>query len=123
MIACCSSHARNRDETLNTLKYASRARNIKNAPVRVSALSMEEISALQRNLEAMVHETLRHGSPESSPEAIISRLDASSLFAAMVSIAQNILDGVADSSLMPRSGRGMVKTICQRGEARGRQGR
>lgn len=108
MIACCSCHGRNRDETLNTLKYANRARNIKNAPMRVSALSMEEISVLQRTLEAMVHETLRHGSPEQSPEAIISRLDPASLFAAMVSIAQNMIDaaGAGESVAIPRSGGG-----------------
>jgi len=33
MIACCSPAESNFDETLNTLKYASRARNIKNKPV------------------------------------------------------------------------------------------
>jgi hypothetical protein len=92
VIACCSSHERNRDETLNTLKYANRARNIKNAPVKVSALTMEEISALQRTLEALVHETLRLGKPSQPPEAIIARLDPESLFAAMVAIAQNLSD-------------------------------
>jgi hypothetical protein len=92
VIACCSSHERNRDETLNTLKYANRARNIKNAPVKVAALTMEEISALQRTLEAMVHETLRHGKPSQPPEAIIARLDPESLFATMVTTAQNLLD-------------------------------
>lgn len=91
VIACCSGHERNRDETLNTLKYANRARNIKNAPVKVSALTMEEISALQRSLEAMVHETLRNGRPAQEPEALISRLDPQSLFAAMVAIAQNLM--------------------------------
>lgn len=33
MIACCSPAEFNFEETLNTLKYASRARNIKNKPV------------------------------------------------------------------------------------------
>jgi len=33
MIACISPAEYNFDETLNTLKYASRARNIKNKPV------------------------------------------------------------------------------------------
>lgn len=33
MIACCSPAETNFEETLNTLKYASRARNIKNKPV------------------------------------------------------------------------------------------
>jgi hypothetical protein len=33
MIACCSPAENNFDETLNTLKYASRARNIQNKPV------------------------------------------------------------------------------------------
>ena len=33
MIACCSPAETNYEETLNTLKYASRARNIKNKPV------------------------------------------------------------------------------------------
>jgi hypothetical protein len=93
VVACCSAHERNRDETLNTLKYANRARNIKNAPVKVSALTMEEITAMQRTLEALVHETVcKGGSLTQDPEAIISRLDAQSLFAAMVSIAQNLME-------------------------------
>ena len=33
MIACCSPAETNYVETLNTLQYASRARNIKNKPV------------------------------------------------------------------------------------------
>jgi len=33
MISCCSPAESNYEETLNTLKYASRARNIKNKPV------------------------------------------------------------------------------------------
>lgn len=33
MIACVSPSSSNYEETLNTLKYASRARNIKNKPV------------------------------------------------------------------------------------------
>lgn len=33
MIACCSPSDSNYDETLSTIKYASRARNIKNKPV------------------------------------------------------------------------------------------
>jgi len=33
MIACVSPHDSNYEETLNTLKYASRARNIQNKPI------------------------------------------------------------------------------------------
>ena len=33
MVACCSPAHTNYEETLNSLKYASRARNIKNKPV------------------------------------------------------------------------------------------
>jgi len=33
MIACCSPAETSYEETLNTLKYASRARNIKNKPI------------------------------------------------------------------------------------------
>jgi kinesin family protein 4/21/27 len=33
MIACCSPAESNYEETLNTLKYASRARNIENKPI------------------------------------------------------------------------------------------
>jgi kinesin family protein 4/21/27 len=33
MIACCSPAESSYEETLNTLKYASRARNIKNKPI------------------------------------------------------------------------------------------
>lgn len=98
VIACCSAHARNTDETLNTLKYADRARNIKNAPVKVSALTVEEVSALQRTLEVLVHEMLHRGSPSEDPEAIIARLDAASLFTAMVTLAHNLVHGGAGSA-------------------------
>lgn len=57
MIACCSPSDRDFMETLNTLKYANRARNIKNRVVlnqdrssRTIALLRQEILQLQQEL-------------------------------------------------------------------------
>ena len=52
MIACVSPAESNFDETLNTMKYASRARNIKNKPVKNRDPTSALISSLkQENFE------------------------------------------------------------------------
>jgi hypothetical protein len=47
MIACCSPAESNYDETLNTLRYASRARDIKNKPVINRDPASQQISELR----------------------------------------------------------------------------
>lgn len=47
MIACISPAIDNFEETLNTLKYASRARNIKNKPVVNRDPNSQMIAALR----------------------------------------------------------------------------
>ncbi|MBK8156939.1 MAG: hypothetical protein IPK55_13630 [Streptococcus sp.] len=50
MIACISPAEYNYDETLNTLKYASRARNIKNKPVINRDPNSALIASLRQNI-------------------------------------------------------------------------
>jgi hypothetical protein len=50
MIACCSPAESNFDETLNTLKYAARARNIKNKPVINRDPATQQILALRQHV-------------------------------------------------------------------------
>lgn len=50
MIACCSPAETNFEETLNTLKYASRARNIKNKPVVNRDPASLQIAALRQQV-------------------------------------------------------------------------
>lgn len=50
MIACVSPATINFEETLNTLKYASRAKNIKNTPI-VNQEEVEQLEAKQKNDE------------------------------------------------------------------------
>mmetsp|Transcript_20519 Transcript_20519/g.17908 ORF Transcript_20519/g.17908 Transcript_20519/m.17908 type:complete len:167 (-) Transcript_20519:3444-3944(-) len=52
MIACISPAESNLDESLNTLKYASRARNIKNKPI----VNRDPQSTLIANLKQQVYE-------------------------------------------------------------------
>jgi kinesin family protein 4/21/27 len=56
MIACVSPADTNLDESLNTLKYANRARNIKNKPVvnmGSSAAVTAEIAALRKYIQEL----------------------------------------------------------------------
>ena len=50
MIACCSPSDRDFMETLNTLKYANRARNIKNRVVLNQDRSSRTIALLRQEL-------------------------------------------------------------------------
>jgi len=52
MIACCSPAESNYDETLNTLIYATRARDIKNKPV----INRDPASQLIADLKVQVFE-------------------------------------------------------------------
>lgn len=91
MIACISPSSSDFDESLNTLNYASRARNIQNQatvnckrePDRVEGLE-QQIKALRRALENRQRSETRiisHADPNRRPrlgEGEISRLQAQS---------------------------------------------
>jgi kinesin family protein 4/21/27 len=53
MIACVSPAEVNFEESLNTLKYAARARNIKNKPVVNRDATASQIAQLKAEIEAL----------------------------------------------------------------------
>ena len=58
MIACVSPADSNVDETVNTLRYAHRARNIKNKPIVNTDPTFTEISSLRRQLHQLQQDLL-----------------------------------------------------------------
>jgi len=60
MIACISPAEYNFDETLNTLKYASRARNIKNKPVINRDPNSALIASLWQNIYELQREVVAY---------------------------------------------------------------
>jgi len=69
MLACASCADSDFEETLTTLKYANRARNIKNTPVVNHDPQVAQLAALQDENEALRRELRRvaEGSPGASP--------------------------------------------------------
>lgn len=70
MIACISPAEFNFDESLNTLKYASRARNIKNKPVvnrdpnsALIAQLRQQLYELQQDLMGFKHLIIKNNIP------------------------------------------------------------
>ena len=60
MIACISPSDRDFIETLNTLKYANRARNIKNRVMVNQDKTSKQISALRMEIQALQAELLEY---------------------------------------------------------------
>ena len=58
MIACCSPAETNYEETLNTLKYANRARNIKNKPIVNRDPASIQIAQLRQQVYELQKELL-----------------------------------------------------------------
>ena len=58
MLACCSPAETNYEETLNTLKYANRARNIKNKPVVNRDPASQQIAQLRQQVYELQKELL-----------------------------------------------------------------
>lgn len=56
MIACVSPSEINFEETLNTLKYASRARNIKNKPIVNRDPNSQQIAQLRQQVYELSRE-------------------------------------------------------------------
>ncbi len=74
MIACVSPVAINFEETLNTLKYANRAKNIKNRPVvnlvQESDETSEELARMKSELEALKSQLHMQHATEKTPRPI-----------------------------------------------------
>ena len=58
MVACCSPAETNYEETLNTLKYAARARNIKNKPIVNRDPASQQIAQLRQQVYELQKELL-----------------------------------------------------------------
>ena len=56
MLACCSVSASNFQETLNTLRYAARARNIKNTPVVNRGDDDDQLAKMEREMATLKRE-------------------------------------------------------------------
>mmetsp|Transcript_66749 Transcript_66749/g.211265 ORF Transcript_66749/g.211265 Transcript_66749/m.211265 type:complete len:663 (-) Transcript_66749:422-2410(-) len=61
MIACVSSADGNLEETLNTLKYANRARNIKNKPTQNRDVQSNQLAQMKSELQALKLQLMKHG--------------------------------------------------------------
>ncbi|KAI3980525.1 hypothetical protein MKX01_025090, partial [Papaver californicum] len=68
MIACISPADINVEETLNTLKYANRARNIQNKPIVNRDPRSNEMQKMRQQLECLQAELLTRGARVSSEE-------------------------------------------------------
>lgn len=67
MIACISPSDRDFMETLNTLKYANRARNIKNKVMVNQDKASQQISALRTEIARLQMELMEYKTVRSSP--------------------------------------------------------
>ncbi|XP_072045024.1 kinesin-like protein KIF27 isoform X2 [Amphiura filiformis] len=68
MLTCISPSAVNFDETLNSLKYANRARNIKNKPIINRDVQSTRIAAMQTEIQALREELQRHRLGTANPD-------------------------------------------------------
>ncbi|XP_065880372.1 kinesin-like protein KIN-4A [Euphorbia lathyris] len=82
MIACISPADINAEETLNTLKYANRARNIQNKPVVNRDPTSSEMLRMRQQLEHLQAELFSRGGGSSSDEVQILKERIASLEAA-----------------------------------------
>jgi hypothetical protein len=75
MIACVSPADSNAEETLNTLKYANRARNIQNKPTVNRDPMAAEMQQMRQQLELMQAELLcvRAGGPSSTEVQVMKQ--------------------------------------------------
>jgi hypothetical protein len=94
MVACVSPAEANFEESLNTLRYAARARNIKNKPVINRDPNASQIAQLKSEIEALRAQL--HASAGSWPDALVS--GSPSLRGAGVSL-QALLDATNASNL------------------------
>ncbi|KAK8497840.1 hypothetical protein V6N12_018752 [Hibiscus sabdariffa] len=74
MIACVSPADINAEESLNTLKYANRARNIQNKPVVNRDLVSNEMQKMRQQLECLQAELCARGGPTSDIQSLKERI-------------------------------------------------
>ncbi|KAL4369753.1 hypothetical protein GQ457_05G013510 [Hibiscus cannabinus] len=74
MIACVSPADINAEESLNTLKYANRARNIQNKPVVNRDLVSNEMQKMRQQLECLQAELCARGEPTSDIQSLKERI-------------------------------------------------
>ncbi|GMI86467.1 FRAGILE FIBER 1 [Hibiscus trionum] len=74
MIACVSPADINSEESLNTLKYANRARNIQNKPVVNRDLVSNEMHKMRQQLEYLQAELCARGRPTSDIQGLKERI-------------------------------------------------
>ncbi|XP_071484846.1 kinesin-like protein KIF27 [Diadema antillarum] len=116
MITCISPSAVNFDETLNSLKYANRARNIKNKPIVNKDKQATRIAEMQTEIQALRDELQRHrlttAQTEVRPDTLrigdledqISRLRTElAHYHVCTEEASNIFSGLQDSEQLTRA--------------------
>ncbi|XVF59373.1 hypothetical protein PTKIN_Ptkin07bG0270600 [Pterospermum kingtungense] len=74
MIACISPADINAEESLNTLKYANRARNIQNKPVVNRDLISNEMQEMRQQLKYLQAEVYARGGPASDIQILKERI-------------------------------------------------
>ncbi|OMP01938.1 hypothetical protein COLO4_11456 [Corchorus olitorius] len=74
MIACISPADINAEESLNTLKYANRARNIQNKPVVNRDLISNEMQKMRQQLQSLQAELCARGGPNSDVQNLKEKI-------------------------------------------------
>ncbi|CAI0405759.1 unnamed protein product [Linum tenue] len=90
MIACISPADINADETLNTLKYANRARNIQNKPIVNKDLISNEMQSMRQQLKLLQEELCARGGGPPSDEVQVLRDRISFLEASNEALSQEL---------------------------------
>ncbi|PON67182.1 Kinesin-like protein [Trema orientale] len=90
MIACISPADINTEETLNTLKYANRARNIQNKPVANRDLISNEMQKMRQQLEFLQAELCARGGAVPSDEVQVLRERISCLEATNLDLSREL---------------------------------
>lgn len=113
MIACISPSDRDFMETLNTLRYANRARNIKNKVFVNQDKSSKQIAQLKAEIERLSYELMQYKSrflnsgitPKLSlfPKSDTSNSISSSRTTSTVTIVSSCANGVNSSNLTASS--------------------
>ena len=94
-LACVSPSDSNASETLSTLHYANRARNIRNAPVQNVDSSMLELRRLRAWSQVLQNELLRHKFAPSEEPDNVGKLDEKILVRSEVQRYLNDLQSIA----------------------------
>lgn len=109
-LACISPSDTNASETLSTLHYANRARNIKNAPTKNVDTNVLELQRLQAYNNILQNELvqLRFGCSDgehlgTSPGDLLMKSEVNDYLSRLHQIAMEKIDGMAASSMLGTS--------------------